>query len=380
MRRPVAAILFFALSVLVIEICALPTPVPPSKATRPTLAKNPGGGSEEQIALLDGFAYPDGDGYNGALEFYTYVDPKQDKDKTFSEKLKQALKHQLGQVLLHLPGVGNIVKKASDRLKLFFVRPTGGAVSATAGSQHVTLEGGGRGITMQTVKLGKVSGNVQLSAQGGHESATLYVSESSGFGVISDIDDTVKISNVLSPLKVAKATLIDPPTAVKGMPELYASLAKSLHSPLFVYLSGSPFQLYPFLRDFIHSLFFASRGPIVLQKLRPGDFSWLKSDASAIQAYKVKTFDEVLRMYPKKQFMLVGDSGQKDPEAYGQIYRAHPDNVLCVWIRRINHRKADNSKKRFQEAFQDVPTTKLRVFTDKDLATMQRLDVANGQC
>lgn len=51
------------------------------------------------------------------------------------------------------------------------------------------------------------------------------------------------------------------------MPDVYKSLAASLNSPQFIYVSASPFQLYPFLRDFIDTTYAASSGPIFLNNL-----------------------------------------------------------------------------------------------------------------
>lgn len=138
--------------------------------------------------------------------------------------------------------------------------------------------------------------------------------------VNQDIDDTVKISNVLDKLALAKTTLLDDPEPVAGMPELYASLAKSLNDPQFVYVSGSPFQLYPFLKNFIDTTFSASKGPILLQNLTlidiPGVLDFANSNG--VQEYKVSMIERINGMYPNKKFLAVGDSTQKDPETYGE--------------------------------------------------------------
>lgn len=104
------------------------------------------------------------------------------------------------------------------------------------------------------------------------------------------------------------------------MPELYASLAKSLGDPQFVYVSGSPFQLYPFLNNFIDTTFSASKGPILLQNLTLVDIPGLLDFAanSGIQEYKISMIDRIKGMYPNKKFLAVGDSTQKDPETYAE--------------------------------------------------------------
>lgn len=121
-------------------------------------------------------------------------------------------------------------------------------------------------------------------------------------------------------LALIQTTLLDDPKPVPGMPALYSSLAKSLNDPQFIYVSGSPFQLYPFLNDFIDTTYSASKGPILLQNLTLIDIPGLLDFAASngVQEYKVSMIDRIHGMYPNKKFLAVGDSTQKDPETYAE--------------------------------------------------------------
>jgi len=123
----------------------------------------------------------------------------------------------------------------------------------------------------------------------------------------------------LDKLKLLKATFLDEPQAVSGMPELYAKLKSSL-KPAFFYVSGSPFQLYPFLHDFVADNY--PRGPILLKNLTfvdaPSVAKFLDSDGTL--EFKLEMIDRINGFYPKKQFLLIGDSTEKDPETYGGVY------------------------------------------------------------
>ena len=68
-----------------------------------------------------------------------------------------------------------------------------------------------------------------------------------------------------------------------------------------------------------------------------------------------------------RSLVLVGDSGERDPEIYGTIARLYPKRVLRIFIRAVKGEKGDD--KRFLDAFKDVPREKWLVFTDplKDL-------------
>jgi phosphatidate phosphatase APP1 len=133
------------------------------------------------------------------------------------------------------------------------------------------------------------------------------------------VDDTIKVSNVLDKIQLVKNTFFEDPQAVAGMPELYASLATSLNSPQFVYISGSPFQLYPFLRGFLQDSFSASPGPLLLKNLTLTDIGSLVDfigGGDATFDYKTEMIQRVQSQYPAKSFLAIGDSTEEDPEIY----------------------------------------------------------------
>jgi phosphatidate phosphatase APP1 len=141
----------------------------------------------------------------------------------------------------------------------------------------------------------------------------------------ADIDDTVKISNVLNKLKLAKATLFDEAEPVPGMPSLYASLQKSLDNPSFTYITGSPYQLGPFLRQFIKDEFASTPGPVLGKNLtlsldRIGELADFLFDGENTKEFKLGQIQRVRNIWPSKKFLLVGDSGEKDSETYGEAY------------------------------------------------------------
>jgi phosphatidate phosphatase APP1 len=132
-----------------------------------------------------------------------------------------------------------------------------------------------------------------------------------------DVDDTIKVSNVLDKLKLLKATFLDDPVPVAGMPELYKKLKGDLGDPAFFYVTGSPFQLYPFLRGFIGATY--PRGPIMPKNLTfvdvPGVIKAIGLEGT--QQFKDAMVDRIHGFYPKKTFVAIGDSTERDPETYG---------------------------------------------------------------
>ncbi|KAF8647337.1 hypothetical protein AX16_006799 [Volvariella volvacea WC 439] len=290
--------------------------------------------------------------------------------------------------------IGDSIQTVRDRLKIFAaVGVSGKAVELDVPgcSQTAVLPATGGfpdlGMGLQNVSLGacntarQLTGQVRLSSLDRRTiTTTIFNSPDSGFGVISDVDDTIKISNVLDKLALAKSTLLEAPKFVPGMPDLYSSLSRSLNDPQFIYISGSPFQLYPLLRDFIGTNFPQARGPLLLQNLTLINPQTLLDFAGGdgVETYKISMIDRVKGMYPNKRFLTIGDSTQRDPEIYAEAFAKYGDSIACIWIREVPG--ADNSQARFDAAFAGVPQGRFRRFTDADIPSLQGIDVAGGQC
>lgn len=192
-----------------------------------------------------------------------------------------------------------------------------------------------------------------------------------GWGVISDVDDTIKITLTPDRTGLLRSTLVDdPPRPVPGMPELYALLRSQLTSSApFFYLSASPYNLYPFLRRFRDAHY--PHGQLILR-----DSSWMSPTgliaglAVGTEAYKVARMRRLHEWLPRRRMICVGDSTQADPEAYARMYREFgPEWVGLVLIRRVVGVAAEgieekNRPERFEEAFKGVPRHVWHVFED----------------
>ena len=155
-----------------------------------------------------------------------------------------------------------------------------------------------------------------------------------GISVISDIDDTVKDSNVLNRFELAANTFLRDFRAVPGMSEVYRRWAGD--DVVFHYVSGSPWQLYPALSEFLKREAF----PVTTIELRP--FRW--KDRSVLEFLveeraiegKVRTIERLMRLFPDRRFVFVGDSGENDPEVYTRLASEFPGRVLAILIRDVN--------------------------------------------
>ncbi|MEE9343337.1 MAG: App1 family protein [Gammaproteobacteria bacterium] len=185
-----------------------------------------------------------------------------------------------------------------------------------------------------------------------------FVSER-GLSVISDIDDTLKISNVPDKQALLKNIFFNKYKPVAGMPELYQNLLDKNAS--FHYLSASPWALYPSLKPFLDT--FYPKGSILLRHFRVLDSSFIKFFMSS-QQYKTDAIRYMLRRFPHRNFMLIGDSSEKDPEIFAGIYTEFPDAISQILIRKTPGSAL--SKTDIEIIFQQVPDEKWVEFDQPD--------------
>jgi phosphatidate phosphatase APP1 len=176
--------------------------------------------------------------------------------------------------------------------------------------------------------------------------------------VISDIDDTIKISNVLDKEKLLANTFIKEFRPVPGMVDAYRSWAKE--GAIFHYVSGSPWQLYSFLNDFMVREGFPP-GSFALRSFRVKDRTFFNLFASPEKS-KIPIIETILSRYAGRQFVLVGDSGERDPEVYGEIARSHPKQIVHILVRNVPG--SDVSKERLEKAFSGVALDRWKLFRD----------------
>jgi phosphatidate phosphatase APP1 len=215
--------------------------------------------------------------------------------------------------------VGDSLTILESRLSLFAAIGLGSqkvtVTTSDCGDAVVVGKTDSSGMVDQEISLCSGSAGTVQVAGSSNITATLFPAAATGFGVISDIDDTIKLTDVLDTASALQHTFLEDAVAIEGMPELYTQL-KDADS--FIYLSGSPFQLQPMLKEFISTAGFP-QGPLLLKNLTLTSLDSLKSFAAAdgIEVYKKAQVERIHEWYPGKTWLGVGDSTQSDPEVYG---------------------------------------------------------------
>ncbi len=152
------------------------------------------------------------------------------------------------------------------------------------------------------------------------------------FGVISDIDDTVIASHAKDFLKMARTVILGDAKARTPFPGV-AAFYRALHAgmnPLF-YVSSSPWNMYDLFVD-LFELRGIPLGPFFLRDWGIKPREYMPRDH---QKYKMKTIRKIMDFYPHLPFILIGDSGQEDPEIYSQLITSYPGRIQAVYIRHV---------------------------------------------
>lgn len=185
----------------------------------------------------------------------------------------------------------------------------------------------------------------------------LLLMADAGLSVISDIDDTIKITEVRDRRATLRNTFLREFRPVPGMAAFYQRLAGS--NPVsFHYVSASPWQLYPPLAEFVKAHGFPA-GTFHLKEFRWKDERFLSLFANP-ENYKTGVIEPLLKQFPHRRFVLIGDSGERDPEIYAGLARKHPRQIEHIFIRDVTGEAAEAP--RYRECFRTLPREVWTVF------------------
>jgi phosphatidate phosphatase APP1 len=166
----------------------------------------------------------------------------------------------------------------------------------------------------------------------------LLVPPENTHGIISDVDDTILVTEVGSKRRMLINTLLHNPLQRRifsGMPPLYRRLAAfnpyPAAAPMF-YLSATPRQLHLPLQAFLeqHQL---PRGVLITKRITGDATSEPVRDQFA---YKTRKIEQLLERLPHVAFTLIGDDAERDPDIFDTIRSRYPSRIAGVWIRRVN--------------------------------------------
>ena len=179
---------------------------------------------------------------------------------------------------------------------------------------------------------------------------------SKGLSVISDIDDTIKDSNVENRSELLANTFLREFRVYDGMAGVFQNLAQA--GAEFHYVTASPWQLVPPLVRMLDQFKFPT-GSLHPRTSQLGDHL-LKRMGLLHRGGKAGSIRKILTCFPKRRFILIGDSGEKDLEIYSWFYKSRPHQVSKILIRLVR------PEHRFRESIlhwkMTLPADKIQLF------------------
>lgn len=190
--------------------------------------------------------------------------------------------------------------------------------------------------TVELALLEPELGDEVAQSQARASGEVLVPAPTSSFAVISDIDDTVLQTGAPHMLQMLRNVMLGNAltrTPLPGVAALYQALhaGQSGHdaNPLF-YVSNSPWNIYDLLVEFfqLHEIpvgpvLFLRNWGIYDDELWPTDH----------RKHKLPVIRQMVELFEDLPFILIGDSGESDPEIYYDIVRQYPGRIRAIYVR-----------------------------------------------
>jgi phosphatidate phosphatase APP1 len=168
---------------------------------------------------------------------------------------------------------------------------------------------------------------------------TVLIPFETQFGFVSDIDDTFLIShssNLRKRLYVLFTKNARTRRPFEGVAEHYkllslANTKAGLPNPFF-YVSSSEWNLYEYIKEFCRS-YEMPEGVFLLSQVKQW-YQFFKTGQGK-HSGKFMRIARLLKKFPHRKFILLGDDTQEDPNIYTAIVQAFPGQIICVYLRHV---------------------------------------------
>ncbi|MFA0963302.1 App1 family protein [Roseivirga sp. BDSF3-8] len=159
----------------------------------------------------------------------------------------------------------------------------------------------------------------------------------SQYGVISDVDDTILVSKATTLYRKLRLMLMKNAHTrlpFEGVSAFYRALQRgdcqTCYNPI-IFVSSSSWKLYDLLVDFCR-VKGIPKAPFMLRQSRLDEFKFI-SDIH--KNHKMIQIQRIMETFSDLQFVLIGDSGQKDAEIYKCVVEDYPGRVKQIYIRDV---------------------------------------------
>ncbi|KAI0602322.1 hypothetical protein F4775DRAFT_581673 [Biscogniauxia sp. FL1348] len=232
----------------------------------------------------------------------------------------------------------------------------------TTGSNGGHLVAGNATNSIQALNMyanGTLSGN-----------ATAYLVPPTGFTIISDIDDILRITKIYEPKEGLLNSFARPFTPWENMPEIYANWSASIDDFHFHYLTTTPEQVTRNYMEFIYKTY-----PLGSFDTRPLNFS----DVSATLSIRKFLLEKIFQTFPQRKFVLMGDTTNSDVmKDYPQLVRDFPGQVQCIFLRNTSATDDGDLFPYDTSGFEGLNQTQYMFFVHAD--DLRGADIVGGNC
>ncbi|TGJ87237.1 hypothetical protein E0Z10_g1506 [Xylaria hypoxylon] len=200
--------------------------------------------------------------------------------------------------------------------------------------------------------------------------ATAYLVPPTGFTIISDIDDILRITKIYDPKEGLLNSFARPFVAWENMPEIYANWSASIDNFHFHYLTTTPEQATRNYMDFIYKTY-----PLGSFDTRPLNFS----DVSATLSIRRALLDKIFQTFPNRKFVLMGDTTNSDVmKDYPQLAKDYPGQVQCIFLRNTTATDSTDLFPYDTSGFEDIDQKQYMFFVHAD--DLRGADIVGGNC
>jgi hypothetical protein len=259
----------------------------------------------------------------------------------------------------------------------------GGAVTASGGTQDLVLPGvttpeGDYEAYIPIQSNGLLAGNATEQVQrlnvyvNGTDTgnATAYLVPPTGFTVISDIDDILRITKIYQPKEGLLNSFARAFVPWMNMPDIYANWSTSFPNMHFHYLTTTPEQVTRNYMDFIFKTY-----PGGSFDTRPLNFS----DVAATLSIRAFLLERIFDTFPDRKFILVADTSNSDVmRDYPDLAQRRGNQVQCIFLRNTSSTDTGDKFPYNTKGFKGLKNNTYMFFNVPD--DLKNLDIANQQC
>ncbi|OTB04055.1 hypothetical protein M426DRAFT_321153 [Hypoxylon sp. CI-4A] len=200
--------------------------------------------------------------------------------------------------------------------------------------------------------------------------ATAYLVPPTGFTIISDIDDILRVTKIYNPKEGLLNSFARAFTPWMNMPDIYANWSSTIPNFHFHYLTTTPEQVTRNYMEFIYKTY-----PLGSFDTRPLNFS----DVSATLSIRKALLDKIFQTFPQRKFVLVADTSNSDVmKDYPQLVRDYPGQVQCIFLRNTTATDDSDLFPYDTSGFEGIDQSQYMFFVTPD--DLRAVDIVGRNC